>query len=497
MKEHSDAAFSILDIGSPPQSTGEVPAYYADLNLETVLDRLADKGGGAVREMYRRLPETREDTARRRAVYQDVKREEVYRALTAFSDRAAKAADLKRQMSRTGDSLQRAVWQIRAADRYCANVSALSEDLEGADLSSEGLRRFREILKEKTRSGAFREMRERAAGAMDRLLHLRLVITCEKDRIRVEPGEAAERYDPFPSRDDRPMPNPFGTAPELTELERACLAVAEKRMPDLFREIRDTAGLCARYADPVTERFTGEIAFYLSFAALQRDMEARGCRFAVPVMSDGCPFKARGLYDLALACVFLPKGKRVVANDFDYGEGERFFVLNGPNQGGKTTFARSLGQLVYFAHLGLDVPAEEAQVPFFGDLQSHFSVEESVETGRGKLKEELVRLAPMMAADRRGTFIVINELFTTAAGGDARAMGQRVLEHFIALGCMGIYVTHLKGLSVPGTCPLHAALDEERRPTYQILRGTAPDLPAAEERVKKYHLTYEQLKERL
>ena len=35
--------------------------------------------------------------------------------------------------------------------------------------------------------------------------------------------------------------------------------------------------------------------------------------------------------------------------------GERFFVLTGPNQGGKTTFARSLGQLVYFTRIGLDL----------------------------------------------------------------------------------------------------------------------------------------------
>jgi DNA mismatch repair ATPase MutS len=88
--------------------------------------------------------------------------------------------------------------------------------------------------------------------------------------------------------------------------------------------------------------------------------------------------------------------------------------------------------------MGLDVPAKNAKVTYFPDLQTHFSVEESVETGFGKLKEELTRLAPMMYENKRGTFVVINELFTTAASYDALIMGKRGLKHFVELGCMGI-----------------------------------------------------------
>ncbi len=143
---------------------------------------------------------------------------------------------------------------------------------------------------------------------------------------------------------------------------------------------------------------------------------------------------AVGLYDLALACT----GREVVTNDMFFKEQERFFVLTGPNQGGKTTFARSLGQLVYFSMMGLDVPAVSARVYRFPDILTHFSVEESVETGRGKLKEELTRLAPMMKdLGGRHAFVVINELFTTAANYDACIMGRRVLEHFLDKGCFG------------------------------------------------------------
>ena len=166
---------------------------------------------------------------------------------------------------------------------------------------------------------------------------------------------------------------------------------------------------------------------------------------------------------------------------------------------GKTTFARSLGQLVYLSLMGFDVPAESANVPFFPALQTHFSVEESVETGRGKLKEELVRLAPMMADHQKGTFVIINELFTTAASYDAQIMGRDVLKHFIELGCMGIYVTHLKELTTvgDGVVSLRATLGEDNIPSFKIVRGEADDTACAESVVNKCRLTYEQLKERL
>jgi DNA mismatch repair ATPase MutS len=105
----------------------------------------------------------------------------------------------------------------------------------------------------------------------------------------------------------------------------------------------------------------------------------------------------------------------------------------------------------------------------------------------------------MMEGRQKGTFVVINELFTTAANYDAQMMGRKVLEHFIELGCMGIYVTHLKELASahPQAVSLRATLDENKRPTYQIQRGEAAENAGAEKLVEKYCLTYRQLKERL
>ena len=493
------AAFSILDPQGKTDEKREMPAYIQDLNLETIFDYLSVTGGKSVLRYYRFLPETAEAEAYRRAVYSDVKKDRVCKALTGFTEGMAQVHDLFRKRDYAQDSMQKAVWLVREVDAWCSACRQLKEDLEQAELTSPGLLRFRDIIRQMTESGDFQDMYGQVHGILQEIRGLRLIITYEKDRIRVEVPEDGKENGTNPIQEGGLIRNPFAAGAELSEMEKECLEVLKKRKPAFFRAILEVAGRFESYENPVLARFEKEIRFYLSYCALQREMEEKGFAFAVPSVLEDRPMEGRGLYDLALACVHVRSGKPVVANDFCYRAGERFFVVTGMNQGGKTTFARSLGQLVYFARMGLDVPAREANVPFFQDLQTHFSVEESVETGRGKLKEELMRLAPMMEEERRGTFVVINELFTTAANYDARIMGGKVLEHFISLDCMGVYVTHLKELASvhPKVVSLRAVQDENGEATYQIRRGEAADSGSAENQVRKYGLTYQQLKERL
>ena len=291
---------------------------------------------------------------------------------------------LRREKEKVPDERQQAVWLLREIEVFCAACADLAEALEAADLASAGMIRFRGILRGILDSEAYRQMREQTDRVMKMIRGLRMVIIYEKDRIRVIPGECPDEYEALPEDGKKLFRNPFAADPGISKLESECMDVLRKKNPGFIREILDAAERWNGFGYPVLERFRKEIRFYLSYAGLQREMEAYGCTFTSPETSEDRPMEAKGLYDLALACVLKKKGKRVVVNDCRYEEGERFFVLTGPNQGGKTTFARSLGQLVYLTRIGLDVPAAEANVPFFPDIQTHFSVEESVETGQAE-----------------------------------------------------------------------------------------------------------------
>ncbi|NKN00862.1 hypothetical protein [Rhizobium leguminosarum] len=117
----------------------------------------------------------------------------------------------------------------------------------------------------------------------------------------------------------------------------------------LFGRLREfCAAEDGQFVDPIISTFDREIEFYLSYLAYIRPLREDGLPFSYPVMSaTSKEMKALDCFDLALAAKLTGEGQRVVANDLILAGNERVLVVSGPNQGGKTTFARTFGQLAY------------------------------------------------------------------------------------------------------------------------------------------------------
>ncbi|MBR6477727.1 MAG: hypothetical protein IKS85_04695 [Lachnospiraceae bacterium] len=495
--------FSVLDKIESPHTDAPRPAFYLDLNVNQIIDKVTTGWSSQVKKLYLYFPRNEECEAYRRGVYGDIKKQACYECLCEFFEKAGEMETNLKQKEAVGSPLQRFVWHLWAIRHYCEAFETLHGKLREIDLTSEGMQEFQKRLEEHLTSKTYGDMRREVFELLDELMSFRFVITYEKDRISVAEGTTAGDYETFVEKggdkDRITLRSPFLVSPNLSDLENECLKVLATKRPKLFSSLEKVAEKYETYGEAFAFRFIKEIPYYLSYRAFQLDMEEKGFHFCTPTADPESPMEADGLYDLALAIVAHREGRKVISNHMDYGPSESFFVLTGPNQGGKTTFARSLGQLIFFTKMGVDVPADKANVHYFKSILTHFSVEESIETGRGKLKEELLRLAPMMEDREENAFVVINELFTTAATYDAEIMGRKVLEHFIGQNCRGIYVTHLKELAGvhPKVVSLRAMLNEARLQTFEIARSEAEESACAANLVNKYRLTYEQLKERL
>jgi hypothetical protein len=104
----------------------------------------------------------------------------------------------------------------------------------------------------------------------------------------------------------------------------------------------------------------------------------------------------------------------------------------------------------------------------------------------------------MMQREAVDSFVVINELFTTAATYDAYLMGKRVIDYFLDMNCYGVYVTHISDLAKESerVASLTAGLCERdfRTRTFRIERNTAGGVGYANTLVEKYRLSYQDVK---
>ena len=166
-----------------------------------------------------------------------------------------------------------------------------------------------------------------------------------------------------------------------------------------------------------------ELAFYVGCLNLYEKLSAEAEPTCFPAAK---PFGERqyavcGLYDVCLA---LKLGHRVVSNDCD-GDGKELFVVTGANEGGKSTFLRSVGLSQLMMQCGMFVPARSYCANLCTGLFTHYKREEDATMESGKLEEELRRVSAFVDHLSPNSMVLFNEIIRSTNEREAPRSGTR------------------------------------------------------------------------
>ena len=250
------------------------------------------------------------------------------------------------------------------------------------------------------------------------------------------------------------------------------------------------------------ERFDREVQFYLCYLEYIARLKDAGLSFCYASLStESKQERVVQTFDPTLADKLVRERSTVVCNDFHLDDPERIFVVSGPNQGGKSTFARTFGQLHFLASLGLPVPGTEATFFLFDLLFTHFERQEDVRSLHGKLEDELIRVHDILRRATPRSVIIMNEIFTSTTLRDALSLGEKVMARLIELDVLCVYVTFVDELATFSDTTVSVLSeiipDDPARRTYRITRRPADGLAHAGVLADTYGLSYDRLKARV
>jgi DNA mismatch repair protein MutS len=497
-----------LGVGAPEPPE---PFCFADLHLDQIVASVT-----AGREEYELLPffyrplREVEAVRYRHQVLRDLQRDDVLEAVRTFAGRMRQMRMHLALAHKLHYRLQKERWFLAAVAVYCDAVKYLTEQLVAVELGSTGFLALREYLAAHAESDGFAALAAETEKVMGDLARVRYAIHIRGSRVRVsryegEPDLSAEVQQTFSKFKQGAIKDyrvGFHEHPEMNHVEAQIIDLVAQLHPDTFSALEQYCGRHRSYLDDTVGRFDREVQFYLAYLEHIEPVQSHGLAFCLPrVSTQSKEIHAREGFDLALASKLASQPEPVVCNDFHLTARERVLVVTGPNQGGKTTFARMFGQLHYLASLGLPVPARDARLFLADSLFTHFERDEDLQTLRGKFEDELVRIHEILQRATGDSILIMNESFGSTTLRDALLVGTEVVRQIVALDVLCLFVTFVDELASLGDATVSmmstVVADDPAARTYKIARKPADGLAYAAALAEKHGLTYESLRRRI
>jgi DNA mismatch repair protein MutS len=500
------------ETGAPAEIDRQgAPDFFTDLNLDQIVDPMTAGRDEYNLKPFFYTPLTDVVTINYRyEVLRDLEDSVVLGQIRSFAQEMRTMRNHLTQAGKACYRYEKESWFVDAVEAYLAAIRNLNRDLRPAGLGSRGLRSFRKHLENYTASTDFLSLARETEALKSELAAIRYSLWIVGERIHVSKYDSEADYgadvlatfEKFKQGAAKEHRFEFRAAAEMNHVEAAVLDLVARLYPDVFSSLDEYCTHHATFVDGLIATFDREVQFYIACLEYTERFKSAGLQFCYPnVSAESKAVHGSDVFDLALANRLIAEGSAVVTNEFYLRNRERILIVSGPNQGGKTTFARTFGQLHYLASIGCPVPAGDAALFLCDRLFTHFEREEDIQNLSSKLEDELLRIHRVLERATPRSILIMNESFLSTTLEDALFLSKQVMDRIIALDIICVSVTFLDELASLGdtTVSMVSTVDPKDPAvrTFRIVRRPADGLAYAAAIAEKHSLTYEKIKGRI
>ncbi len=500
----------LFDKDKIQKETMEQPIFFTDLNLDQVIDAVV-----ARKEEYNLKPffyTPLRDTGTisyRHEVMRDLEQDALMAHINAFAEKMIVVRRYLRLTEKLDFKYHEEGWFLEAALVYCEAVTDLEHDLRLAEIKSRGFLAFREYVKDYIHSHGFQSLHSEAQKVKKDLssIEYSVIIQIGAFKVRAYEGETdysvevEKTFEKFKQGAVKDYRSKLDKGSGMNHIEAQILEFVARLHPSQFTALDQFCLHHAQFVDETIRAFDREIQFYVSYLEFISSIKSKKLDFCYPQVGASREVYNYNGFDLALAYALLHSEKQVICNDFSLKGLERIIVVSGPNQGGKTTFARTFGQLHYLASLGLPVPGSEARLFLCDQIFTQFEREEDISNLRGKLEDDLYRIHTILSKAASDSILILNEVFASTTLKDAVFLSKEIMTRVMERDTLCVCVTfmdELSSLSEKTVSMVSTVVPENpAERTFKIIRKPADGLAYALSIAEKHRLTYAQIKERI
>lgn len=435
--------FSILSPHAPAPETAEAPACFPDLNLDQVIDSITKgRADYNLKSFFHAPLDDLETIHYRQHVLRDcLNHPSVVRAIYAIPIEAER----RKQRHWMGiftrypaGVLSSAVEMLELFVELLRELKRLADE-NAATFQSAGFRRFFAMIQRELSDDYFAEVQD----------HLRELRFDQGVLLSAELGPGNEGANYILRRPARPIGN---WAKRIFSKKSSSYSFTIHPRDDhgarALGELRDqgvnlvanAAGQSADHVDGFLKTLQRELAFYIGALNLSESLSALNLPLCFPEVFPTSERKHAftGLYDPALA---LTTQKSVVGNDANADEKD-LVIVTGANQGGKSTFLRSIGQAQVMMQCGLFAAAQAFSANAVSGLFTHYKREEDASMKSGKLDEELARMSEIVGYARPDALVLFNESFSATNEREGSEIARQVVSALLERRIKVFFVTH-------------------------------------------------------